>query len=419
MLSKPTDKHLITEADARDLPAPDRGSWIFYDAHAKKRVAGFGVRITSAGARAFILNYRAAGVERRLTIGAHPTWTVDGARARARELSQAIDTGRDPLAEKIAAREAPTMRQLARRAVADHFAKKRPSTRYDVYGDRVDEAGDPTGGQMAKWIIPALGNLKVAAVRAADIEALHAKMTKAGSPIRANRCVATLSKMMSLAMRWGWRPGDPHNPAKVDRNPEVAREVYLEPDQIVRLIEALGGLPSRQAARIIWLALLTGARRGEILKATWEQFDFAKNVWHKPATNTKQKRVHRVPLLPPVVELLREIRKQSAGGPYLFPGRSGEGHMVEIKKSWDTVRKKAGLQGVRLHDLRHTFASYVANDPDANLLIIGKLLGHSSPVTTNRYVHLFLDPQRAAAGKAVAEIIGGRIADVVPLREDG
>jgi integrase len=418
MLSKPTDKHLITEADARDLPAPDRGSWIFYDAaDPKKRVAGFGLRITSAGARAFVLNYRTTGkTERRLTIGAYPTWTLARAREKAKELSQAIDTGRDPLAEKIAEREAPTMRHLARRSVADHFSKKRPSTRYDVYGDRLDEHGYPAGGQMAKWIIPTLGNLKVAAVRPADIEALHTKVTKAGSPVRANRCVSTVSKMMSLAIRWGYRSND-QNPCKhaIERNAEIKRDRYLEPPELIRLFEALAALPSQSAANAIRLLLLTGGRRGETLRARWNQFDLKKGTWTKPSTNTKQEKLHHIPLSAPAVQLLSDM-KAKAKGPYLFPGRGGKDHMVEIKTSWDHIRETVKFdEPTRMHDLRHTLASFLVSG-GATLPMIGALLGHTSPSTTARYAHLFIDPLRAATESAGAVITGDKT-EVVPIEK--
>jgi integrase len=415
MLSKPTDKKLITGTDARDLPAPDRGSWIFYDADPKKRVAGFGLRITSAGARAFVLNYRAAGTERRLTIGAYPTWTLVRARARAMELRQAIDAGRDPLAEKVAEREAPTVRELARKAVEDHFSKKRASTRYDVYGDRLDEQGYPAGGQMAKWIIPTLGSLKVADVRPADIEALHGKVTKAGSPIRANRCFSTLSKMMSLAVRWGYRTTNPCKNA-IDRNAEIKRDRYLTPTELLRLFETLAALPSQSAANAIRLLLLTGARRGETLKARWDQFNLETGTWTKPSSATKQDKLHHIPLNAPALQLLTDMQAK-ARGPYLFPGRDGKGHLVEIKTSWNNIRRNVKFdEPTRMHDLRHTLASFLVSS-GSTLPMIGALLGQTSPTTTARYAHLFLDPLRAATESAGAVITGGKSADVVLLGE--
>jgi hypothetical protein len=198
---------MLTDKAIKDIAAPSKGSRIIYDTaandDASKVVKGFGLRITAAGAKAFVLNYRFEGVERRYTIGRYPGWSVIKARKEAQALRVRIDQGEDPLANRIADRVAPTMRELAKRAVEDHFSKKRASTRYDVYGDGVGDDGRPviSGGQLEKWIIPALGSIKVVDIRPADIENLHRKVTQAGSPIRANRCVSTLSKMLALSIR--------------------------------------------------------------------------------------------------------------------------------------------------------------------------------------------------------------------------
>src|SRR5262249_54181431 len=149
---------LITE-NVRRLLAPPKGSRITYDHVAgddpRKTVAGFGARITAAGAVSFILNYYAAGIERRLTIGSFPTWSVSQAREKARELRQLVDDGRDPLAEHVAARAAPTVRDLARRYLAEHAVKKR---------SRNDDEGI-----LVKWVVPELGAKKVTDVRYSDI----------------------------------------------------------------------------------------------------------------------------------------------------------------------------------------------------------------------------------------------------------
>jgi hypothetical protein len=188
----------LTNKTVRELPAPPTGSVIYTDGSILE------VRVTAAGARAWVFRYRHVGRSVTHTIGNPENMKASAASREADRLYELVRQGRDPHGEKKAEHEAPTMRDLARRTVADHFSNKRPATRVDVYGDEVNEkTGDPLGGQLAKWIIPTLGTLKVDAVRPADIERLHSKVTKAGSPIRANRCVSTISKMMSLAIRWG------------------------------------------------------------------------------------------------------------------------------------------------------------------------------------------------------------------------
>ena len=142
------------------------------------------------------------------------------------------------------------------------------------------------------------------------------------------------------------------------------------------------------------LLLLTGARRGEVLAATWEQFDIEKGVWTKPSSHTKQKKVHRVPLASAAMILLEQMRSASAST-YLFPSNTPEGHVTEIKHSWASICKSAQITDMRLHDLRHSYASIFAG-AGLSLPVIGALLGHTQPATTARYAHLADDPLRAA-----------------------
>jgi integrase len=401
---------MLTTEKVKRLEAPASGSRITYDRAAgddpDKVVAGFGVRITAAGAKAFILNYRVAGLERRLTVGTFPNWSIAQARAYARELRVRIDRGEDPLGERIAEREAPTVKQLAERYVEEHLPKKRPGSARD------DQA------MLRQWVLPALGSKKVAAVRPADIEALHSKITKTGARVRANRAIGLLSKMFSLAVKWECRPDNPCKGA-VDRNPEIKRKRYLSPAEIARLSAALAECSSQPAANAIRLLMLTSARRNEVCAARWEQFDLAGGTWTKEASETKQKRDHTVPLSAPALALLTRMRAQAATGEeFLFPGRDGTGYL-NVRATWEAVRKAARLEDVHLHDLRHSFASILVSS-GASLPLIGALLGHSNPATTHRYAHLALDPLRAAAER-VGEVVAGGVKDgeVIPIKRGG
>jgi integrase len=397
---------MLTQKNVKDIEAPPRGSKITYD-HSDgddptKTVRGFGVRITAAGAKAFILNYRFRGQERRITIGTYPGWSVAAARKEARDLRVRIDQGEDPLAERIADREAPTMRDLASRYLVEHaIPKKRPDS---VRDDRA---------MLDKIILPALGSRRVADLRHSDIERLHAKVTARGSTVRANRVAALISKMLNLAIRWEMIT---MNPAKgIERNPENRRTRYLSGDELARLSEALAIHSSQSAANAVRLLLLTGARRMEVLGAQWGEFDFETGHWIKPSSHTKQKSEHKLPLSAPALKLLAEMREQ-AKGKFLFPGRDGKGHMVDLKTSWSTICRVAQLGDARLHDLRHTHASLLAN-AGANLMQIGALLGHTNPETTSRYAHHFDDPLRAATEHVGAIITGRPPAEVVRIRK--
>jgi integrase len=202
---------------------------------------------------------------------------------------------------------------------------------------------------------------------------------------------------------------------------EEKRNRYLAGDELRRLTEALAVYPNQGAANAIRLLLLTGARRGEVLGASWDQFNLEKGVWTKPAAFTKQNKLHRVPLSAPVRQLLAEMREAAdrraaetnrEPSPFLFPAerrargaRQGPGHMVEVKGAWRAICKQAALSGVRVHDLRHSYASILAS-AGLSLPVIGALLGHTQPGTTARYAHLFDDPLRAATERVGAFVAG-------------
>jgi integrase len=371
----------ITDKLVKDLPSPAKGNTITYDTDVK----GFGVRITAAGARAFILNYRAGGVERRITIGSYPDWSIAAARDRARELKREVDRGNDPMGERHDDRAAPTVHDLWLRYEREHLPHKAPRAQAD---DRA---------MFRDYILPDLGRIKVKDVRPTDIDALH-RAISTRRKIRANRVVEVLSKAFSLAARWEWRPDNPCD--GVRHNPEEPRSRYLRPDELARLAAALDRHPEQTSADAIRLMLLTGARRGEVLGATWSMFDLDRGIWIKPSAHTKQRREHRVPISAAAIDLLRRLLATATTSPYLFPGRTG-GHLTDIKKTWHTVRSTAGLPDVRLHDLRHTYASLLAS-AGQSLPIIGALLGHTQPQTTARYAHLLDDPLRAATNQVGA-----------------
>jgi integrase len=231
--------------------------------------------------------------------------------------------------------------------------------------------------------------------------------------------------MFSLAVKWELRID---NPVKgIERAPEEKRERFLSPAEIVRLAEALAAHPEKTSANAIRLLLLTGARKSEVLTATWDQFDFAAASWTKPSAHTKQKKEHRVPLSAPALELLqqmraeadeelRRIQKLDPGAllcPYVFPSLNGK-PLTEIKRIWASICRKAAITGARIHDLRHTYASILAS-AGLGLPLIGALLGHTQAATTHRYAHLVDDALRAATERVGAVVTGGKAAEIVPF----
>ena len=361
----------LTERTIKTTKRPTEGYSIIWD----EQVKGFGVRFTP-GSTAFIYNYRTrGGRQRRYKIGYAPDFSVDAARDEARDLAVQVSKGHDPLAHNQAERGAPTFKDLADYYIEKHLPKKRSA--------KTDEFAIEALLDKHK-----LGMRKVAEITFNDIDALHHKITKEGYPYRANRVVALLSKMFTLAIKKGWRTD---NPAKgVERNEEIPRERYLSGDELARLTKILDAWPDQRTANAIRLLLYTGARRGEVLGATWDQFDLSNTTWTKPSSHTKTKKVHTVPLSDAAFAVLSKMQdervKSDRMSPYLFPGRSAD-HRVDLKKPWPAICKQAGITGLRIHDLRHSFASVLVAG-GASLPMIGKLLGHTQVSTTQRYAHL-------------------------------
>jgi len=383
----------LDEKTARLAPPPIDGKpyLIEYDGGDPRAVKGFGLRVTKRGARSFILNYRnAEGRERRLTIGAYPDWKVVAAREEARKLKRDIDRGLDPMGERHGLREAPTLKEFAESYIAARHGTKRART--------VKEDESLLNG----IILPELGERKLVGIGFNDVEALHLKVTKNGTAVRANRAVALLRNMFNKAMKAGLRTDNPV--IGIEKNPEHARERYLSNDEVVRLMRALTKHRTKPSSNAVMLLLLTGARRSEVLKATWGQFDLGAGTWTKPGSSTKQKKVHRVPLNPQALSLLRAMKPGGASD-FVFPGLGEKSEtQTELKTFWRTLLVDAEIEDFRLHDLRHSFASLLVNN-GLGLPVIGRLLGHSRPETTARYAHLLDDTLASATrkvGRAVA-----------------
>jgi integrase len=382
--------------------SPADADYVVWDAE----LPGFGVRVKPSGVKSYVIQYRnrKTGTSRRKTIGQHgPLLTFHRARERARIILADALKGNDPIADDRAIRSAPTMKELAADYLEYHALPKKRAR--SVANDRCMIDG---------IILPRLGSKKVNAVQSRDIHALHVAMKD--TPYQANRTLALTSKMFSLAIKWGWRSD---NPVKgIERFHEERRERWLSDDELARLLSALSEHPNQRAANAVRFQLLTGARMGEVLSACWSDVDLTRGVWIKPSHHTKQKRTQHLPLSAPAWALLAEMRERAgAGEQYLFPGNAPDKPLQGIKKFWRNVTEQAGLEDYRLHDNRHTHASHLVSS-GLSLEIVGRLLGHTNPLTTKRYAHLADDPLRAAAerfGSKMEALREDRQAYIVPI----
>lgn len=357
-------------------------------------LSGFGCKLTPAGKRSYFLYYRNKdGQQRRPAIGAHGPMKPEAARAIARAWLAEVAQGRDPSLSRAQDKAAPTFDMLCDRYLSDHADVRKKASSAD--GDR---------RLIRLHLRPALGSKKVAAVTRADVAGLHHKLRE--TPYEANRVLALASKMFALSERWGMR-ADGSNPAKnIDRFKEEKRERYLTSAEVARLWQVLNSdaaaaKASPAAIAAIKLLMLTGRRLNEVLGLQWAWVDLDAKLLRLP--DTKGGRL-TVSLADAAVSLLSELKETAGNHAYVIPGAVKGNPLVNLQKPWRAIRAMAGLEDVRIHDLRHTFASIGAG-LGMSLPLLGRLLGHTQAATTSRYAHLAQDPVRTAADAIGAEMM--------------
>jgi len=397
----------LTQTFAKRVKPPKTGYRIHYDGG----IHGFGLRVTSNGAKSFVLNYRVRGRERRYTIGQMGAWTTDTARQEAQRLRALVDQGEDPFVLEEA-RNLHAVEEEARQRTMKELSDYYLSNHAEVHKRPRSIAEDKA--MLNSIILPRLGRMRASNITRRDISDLHVSLK--ATPYRANRMLALVHKMFSFAAT------DSKNEWCITQNPasgvprfhEQKREKWLSEVELQRLAVALEEYPacsaadadvsekqrsflraeSERAVNALRLTMVTGCRKSEALTSKWVDFDLVRHVWTKPSHHTKQKRTEYVPLSEQALSLLKRLPRE---GEYLFPGRTGP-HLTDLKGPWAKVCQIAKLSGVRIHDLRHSFASHLVSS-GVSLPIVGKLLGHTQPQTTARYAHLADNPQREAANR--------------------
>ena len=392
-------------------------------------LAGFGVGAFPTGKKVYVAQYRKDGRSRRVSIGEHGRLTPDEARAQAKAMLGAVEGGSDPVAERQAARAVRTFALVAADFMHMHVKAKRKGRTVETYE-----------GLLRHHIIPAIGAKRIVDVRRIDVARLHGRMAK--TPGAANRAISVISAIWNWAARRD-EVAFADNPAKgIERNPEQGSERFLTTEEIARLGSALAegettGLPyvvdetkpkAKHAARpenrrvkldpfavaAIRLLILTGARLNEIVKAQWSYLDKERGIIFLPDAKRGKRPIY---LSAPALAVLASIPR-IAGNAYIIAGSKDGQPRADLKRPWQAIQVAAGLQGVRLHDLRHSFASFGAS-ASLGLPVLGKLLGHSQPATTARYAHLDADPMHRAVGTIGATISaaleGKKSAGPVPL----
>lgn len=345
---------------------------------------GLGLRVLPSGRKQFIVQYRAGRRSRRISLGPTSIITPDQARTRAMAILADARNGQDPAANKEAYRKALMVSELAERFDEEHIALRLKASTAREYRRNLE-----------RFILPALGRLRVVDVTRADIAKFHHDLRRI--PYQANRCLELISKMFNLAEMWGLRP-DGSNPRRhIPKYPEEKRERFLSMAELKRVGEVLRefeeeGLESRSAILAARLLIYTGCRLNEIMTLKWEYVDLEGRALHLPDTKTGARVVH----LGEAAIALLEQATAIPGNPWVITGKLEGQRLSDLQPFWQRTRARAGLHDVRIHDLRHTFAS-TAIAAGHSLPIIGKLLGHTQVQTTARYAHLAAQPAMIAA----------------------
>lgn len=370
---------------------------------------GFGARRVK-GAPVYVVKYRAGhgrGARQRwVSIGAHgEALTPEKARAEAKRILGRAADGKDPATVRDAEKAALSVRELAEKFLSEHVEAKRKASTARDYRRLLEQ-----------FAIPAFGSQRADAVTRSDVARLHQSMSS--TPRQANFMLSVLSKMFNWGEARGYRPENSNPCRLIERYRENRRERFLSEAELAALGAALnkadrdGESPFVTGA--IRLLIFTGTRLSEILTMRWEHVDARHNCVRLPDSKTGAKVIY---LNPPALEVLTSLPRMK-GNPHVICGALPGAHLVNLEKPWRRLRAAAGIDDVRLHDLRHSFASMAAAGGHS-LQMIGRLLGHTQTQTTARYAHLAADPVKSAAESIANRIhaaMAGTSAKVVELR---
>jgi len=378
-------KRVIEGAENRDKP------YFIFDEH----LPGFCARIAPNGRRHYYAQYLRGKKTKRMPLGQHGIITTEQARDKAIAVMASVNDGNDPQAEKSQKRKEPTVADLAQRYMEEHVhvhCKPRTATGYQY--------------NLNKRILPQLGGLRISEVTRKDIANFH--HTFRDVPYEANRCLEMLSKMFNLAEMWGLRP-DGTNPRRhIKKYPEKKRERYLSEAEMRRLGDVLDaceqdGSEHLSVINALRLLIMTGCRLGEIMTLKWDYIDYDEGCFRLPDSKTGAKTVYVGAAVTDLLQKIYEHPETPHPNPYVIYGTIALERWNDIQHQWRRIRSRAGIDDVRIHDLRHSFAS-MAVSSGQSLAMIGKLLGHTQVQTTARYAHLMSDTVKLAATDISSQI---------------
>ena len=355
-------------------------------------IPGFGLRVYPTGRKSFVLSYRANRRKRLYTIGPYGVLTLKQARERAKLLLASVLDGQDPAKDRQLKAKERTFSELCDAYLEQHAKVHKKTWKEDER-------------RINKCLRPRWQTLRVSAIDQHDVVLLHHEIGKR-HPYEANRTVELLKSIYAKAMAWGYLPRLHDNPtAGITLFKEEKRDRWLTGDEMPRVAEAIAAEANVYVKAAIWLYLFTGVRKSELLNAQWADVDLDRGELRLP--DTKSGRTHYVSLSLPAIELLSR-GPRSAGNPYVLPGHKAAQHLVNIDKPWQRIRNRAACDDVRLHDLRRTVGSWLAQSGNS-LHLIGRILNHQQSSTTEVYARFAQNHLREALdrhGKQILDTAG-------------
>jgi integrase len=372
----------FTKKTIEELPAPNRNTRLYF--HDTKQ-PGLSIYVTKSGARTFFVRNKANGADDRIVLGRYPDLSIENARKMASKVRGDIANGKDPQEHKRIIRNEMTFGELFETYMERYSKRHKRSWKYDER---------EVNKFLSHWF-----RRKLTRISQDDVYKEFHRIADNHGIYQANRMLERIRAMFNKGIEWGWEGRNPALGIKKFR--EKSRDRFLLPEEVSRFFDALAQEENVTARDFILMALLTGARKGNVLAMQWKDISLQNEIWRIP--DTKNGEPHNVPLSPQAMEILHK-RKQiqelsDLKTPYVFPGEGKEGHFADPKKPWQRLREKSELHDLRLHDLRRTLGSWQALQ-GTSTAIIGKSLGHKSMQSTAVYERLTLEPVRQSVQNA-------------------
>jgi len=375
------------------------------DSYFDTEVPKLALRVTHTGAKTFYVVRRTGVQVVWLKVGVFPDMTVEQARKAAMNVLSEFAKGGNPAAVKRAVKAELTFSEAFEQFLAGKRKRDGTPLADKTKGDYSD---------LLRLYLDSIKSKKLSAIERSEIKAIHAKVTKK-SPAQADRVVSMISGVFSYMLDQE-KISSANPAARIQKNPSVQRDRFVQADEMPRLFEALANVPSDAMRDFFLLALLTGARRANVSEMQWADIDLINGVWH--LAKTKNGTPQNVTLSPEAITILKARSEVASSSPFVFPGEGKTGHVVEPKKAWATLLKHANIENLRIHDLRRTLGSWQART-GASLTIIGKSLNHKTHQATAIYARLDLDPVRQSVNTATSAMMAAAgmksRADIVQL----